>query len=107
MCIRDSIKVFLATGVRAQDWQGRQAGETLGLQLLTLLAKQVTPYIFGKSEGESLFDRIDVSSERGEEGGMTYKARFRLFDWLWLAGEKEGRRGYRGGIIVKFGFKSK
>jgi hypothetical protein len=103
----EDIKVFLATGVRAQDWQGRQAGETLGLQLLTLLAKQVTPFIFGKSEGDSIFDRISVSSERGEEGGTTYKARFRLLDWLWLAGEKEGRRGYRGGVIVKFGFKSK
>jgi hypothetical protein len=105
---QDEIKVYLATGLNPAELRGRQVGETIGVQVLTLVAKQITPHIFGRSEGESLLDRVSFSSEKDPITRETrYFAEFRVFDWLFLVGEKDEYGYYNGKVKLRFGFKLK
>ncbi|MHC4777956.1 MAG: translocation/assembly module TamB domain-containing protein, partial [Planctomycetota bacterium] len=104
------IQAFLATGVRPEAWRGDQAGETLGVQIATLVAKQISPYIFGRGggAGAGLLDRVSLSSERDEDTGEArYRAEFRLLKWLWLVGERDEYGSYSGRLKARVGFRSR
>ncbi|MCU0722128.1 MAG: translocation/assembly module TamB domain-containing protein [Planctomycetes bacterium] len=102
------IKTFLVTGVRPDAWHGERANETLGVQLASLLVKQVSPYVFGKSGDptEGFLDRLSFTSEHGERrDATTYRVEFRMLDWLWLVGEKDEWEHFNLKLRGKFGFK--
>ncbi|MHC4598444.1 MAG: translocation/assembly module TamB domain-containing protein [Planctomycetota bacterium] len=104
-----AIQAYLATGVRMEAWRKDQAGETLGVQIATLVAKQISPFIFGKGGGvgASLLDRVTLSSEKEEDTRFaTYRAEFRLLDWLWLVGERNEHGHYEAGVKARVGFRS-
>jgi hypothetical protein len=104
------IQAYLATGVRPEAWRGERAGETLGVQIATLIAKQISPYVFGKGGGSGmgLLDRLSFSSERDEiTGASRYRAEFRMLNWLWLVGERDEYGNYAGRLKGRVGFKSR
>ncbi len=102
----EDIKVFLVTGVRPSDLRGSGAGEAMGVQLLQLVARQISPRLLGKEGGESILDRISIYSEKDSATReMTYSAGFRVFDWLYLVGEKDEYGYYNGKVTLKTGFK--
>jgi|GEM_PF-1784145 len=103
------IQAYLATGVKPEAWRGEKAGETLGIQVATLVAKQLSPYLFGKGGGgEGLLDRLTLSSEKKEAGeAPLYRAEYRLLDWLWLVGERDPFERFSGRLKARVGLKSR
>ncbi len=104
----EDIRVFLVTGMRPSDLRGSGSGQAMGAQILALVARQITPRIFGKGVEESILDRVSFQTEKDSiTRELRYSAGFRIFDWLYLTGEKDERGYYNGKVTVKLGFKVK
>ncbi len=88
----EDLLLLVATGQQRSELSEGGLERVAALEVARLFGPELWESIFGRSRGESLLDRVSITTEPGSDGGNErISVEIRLLDWLSAVGERDER----------------
>ncbi|MEM7260832.1 MAG: translocation/assembly module TamB domain-containing protein [Planctomycetota bacterium] len=88
---QEDLLLLVATGRLRTQLEDEGVERVAALEVARLYGPEIWERIFGRSRGESLLDRVTITTAPGGEGGDRITVEVRLLDWLSAVGERDDR----------------